>query len=74
MMDKDTKFALLVVGIPLLGLAYCALMLAVMFLSPDARQHPIITATIFVLAPSVISGSIWLSSSFKAKNKERLGL
>ncbi len=49
-MDKDTKFALLVVGIPLLGLGYCALMLAVMFLIPDARQHPIIIAALFVLA------------------------
>jgi hypothetical protein len=74
MMDKDTKLALLVVGIPLLGLGYCAFILAVMFLSPDAREHPIITATIFVLAPSLISGSIWLFSSAKAKNKERLGL
>jgi len=73
-MDKDTKFALLVVGIPLLGLGYCALMLAIMFLIPDARQHPIIIAALFVLAPSVVSGSIWLASSAKAKNKERLGL
>lgn len=73
-MDKDTKFALLVIGIPLLGFAYCAFMLAVMFLSPDARQHPIIVGTIFVLAPSIISGYIWLQSSAKAKNKERLGL
>ncbi|MGL5033878.1 MAG: hypothetical protein ACRC6M_08770 [Microcystaceae cyanobacterium] len=73
-MDKDTKFALLVVGIPLAGVAYCAFMLAVMFLSPDAQHHPIITATFFVLAPSLISGSLWLSSSFKAKNKSRLGL
>ena len=60
-MDKDTKFALLVVGIPLLGLGYCALMLAVMFMIPDARQHPIIIAALFVLAPSVVSGSIWLA-------------
>ncbi len=51
-MDKDTKFALLVVGVPLLGAAYCALMLGVMFAFADARQHPIITATVFVLAPS----------------------
>ncbi|MFM7579168.1 MAG: hypothetical protein ACKO5Q_19825 [Microcystaceae cyanobacterium] len=73
-MDKDTKFALLVVGVPLLGVGYCAFILAVMLLSPDARSHPIITATIFVLAPSIMSGSIWLWSSFRAKNKARLGL
>ena len=53
-MDKDTKFALLVVGVPLLGAAYCALMLGVMFAFADARQHPIITATVFVLAPSLV--------------------
>jgi hypothetical protein len=74
MMDKDTKFALLVVGVPLLGAAYCALMLGVMFTSADARQHPIITAAAFVLAPSLLSGSVWLFSSFKAKNKAKLGL
>jgi hypothetical protein len=34
-------------------------MLAVMFLIPDARQHPIIIAALFVLAPSVVLGSIW---------------
>jgi hypothetical protein len=73
-MDKGTKFALLVVGVPLLGAAYCALMLGVMFAFADARQHPIITATVFVLAPSLVSGSIWLFSSFRAKNKKRLGL
>jgi hypothetical protein len=49
-------------------------MLGVMFAFADARQHPIITATVFVLAPSLVSGSIWLFSSFRAKNKERLGL
>ncbi len=73
-MDKDTKFALLVIGVPLLGLTYCAIILGVMFMSPWARSHPIITATVFILTPSLISGSIWLFSSFKARNKERLGL
>jgi len=73
-MDKDTKFALLVLGVPFLGLAYCALILAVMSLSAGARQHPIITATVFVLAPSLVSGSVWLWSSFQAKNRAKLGL
>lgn len=73
-MDKDTKFALLVLGVPFLGLAYCALILAVMSFSAGARQHPIITATAFVLAPSLVSGSVWLWSSFQSKNREKLGL
>jgi hypothetical protein len=73
-MDKDTRFALLVVGVPLLGTGYCGLMLAVMFALPQARLHPILTATVFVLAPSIVSGTIWLLSSSKAKNKARLGL
>lgn len=73
-MDKDTKFALLVMGVPIVGLLYCALIIVVMILSPWAQEHPIITATGFVLTPSIISGSIWLFSSTKAKNKEKLGL
>ncbi len=31
-------------------------------------------ATFFVLAPSLISGSIWLLASYKARQKQRLGL
>ncbi|MBE9194590.1 hypothetical protein IQE94_00470 [Synechocystis sp. PCC 7339] len=73
-MDKDTKFALLVMGVPLLGVLYCAFILAVMLSSETARQHPIITGTIFVLAPSLISGTIWLRASFKARKQENLGL
>lgn len=73
-MDKDTKFALLVMGVPLLGFLYCGFILAVMFTSETARQHPILSGTVFVLAPSLISGSIWLWSSFKAKNEENIGL
>lgn len=73
-MDKDTKFALLVMGIPLLGVLYCAFILGVMLSSETARQHPIITGTIFVLAPSLISGTIWLRASFKARKQENLGI
>lgn len=73
-MDKDTKFALLVIGVPILGLIYCGFMVGLLLLSPWAQEHPILIAAIFVLAPSIISGSIWLSSSARAKNKERLGL
>jgi glucose uptake protein GlcU len=73
-MDKDTKFALLVIGVPFLGLLYVALILGIMLFSPWSREHPIITATVFVIAPSLVSGSIWLFGSVKARNKENLGL
>ncbi|GFE71325.1 hypothetical protein [Chroococcus sp. FPU101] len=73
-MDKDTKFAALVLGVPFLGLLYCALILGIMLYSAWAREHPVIIATVFVIAPSLISGSIWLFSSAKARNKEKLGL
>jgi hypothetical protein len=73
-MDKDTRFAALVIGIPFLGVAYCGLIFAIMLSSEWARQHPIILATVFVLAPSLVSGSIWLYRSFGARNTERLGL
>jgi hypothetical protein len=73
-MNKDTKFAALVLGIPLLGLAYCATILSIMIYSAWAREHPIVIGTIFVIAPSLISGSIWLLSSAKARNKENIGL
>ena len=73
-MTKDGKFALLVIGLPFLGLLYCALIIAFIIYSPVAREHPIITATIFVISPSLISGSAWLRSSLKAKDTENLGI
>jgi glucose uptake protein GlcU len=73
-MDKDTQFAVLVIGIPFLGLAYCGLIFAVMIYWVWGREHPVTMATFFVLAPSLISGSIWLLASYKARQKQRLGL
>jgi len=73
-MDKENKFALLVIGIPILGLLYVASIIAFMSFSSWAREHPIITATVFVLTPSLVSGSIWLFSSFRARKKQNLGL
>jgi uncharacterized membrane protein len=73
-MDKDTKFGLLVMGVPLLGLLYVAFVIAVMLFSPFAQEHPISMAAVFVIAPSLISGSIWLIGSAKSPNKKRLGL
>ncbi|WP_013325246.1 hypothetical protein [Gloeothece verrucosa] len=68
-MDKDTKFGLLAIGLPFIGLVYCGIILAVLIMYPWAREHPIIMATIFAIAPSLISGSIWLKSALKGQNK-----
>ncbi len=68
-MDKDTKFAILVLGVPFLGFLYCLLIIGTLLASPWTREHPIIFATVAVLAPSVVSGSIWLRSALKGQNK-----
>lgn len=73
-MDKDTKFALLIIGVPFIGLLYCAFMVGFIMLSPSAQNHPIITGTIFALVPSIISGAIWFFSSLKAKKEKGLKL
>jgi hypothetical protein len=73
-MDKETKLILIVVGIIFLGLLYCGLMLVFIYKSTWAQAHPIVTAAIFAIVPSLVSGAIWFRSSSKAKNKHRLGL
>jgi hypothetical protein len=70
-MDKDTKFALLVIGLPILGLAYCGVIFAVLMNSAWARDNPILMAGIFGLAPSLVSGSIWLQSARKGQGKRQ---
>ncbi len=71
-MDKDTKFALLVLGVPFLGLLYCALIFGILIIFPWGREHPIIYATLSVIAPSLISGSIWLKSAIKGQKKPNI--
>jgi len=67
-MDKDTKFALLVIGTPILGLVYCGIIFAVLFYSSWARENPILMGGIFFLVPSIVSGSIWMKSAIKGQN------
>lgn len=71
-MDKDQKFALLVIGVPFLGLLYCGIIIAVLVSSAWAREHPIIMATLFSVGPSLLSGSIWLRSAMRGQNKNRM--
>lgn len=65
-MEKDTKFALLVLGLPFLGLLYCAVIMAFMIMSPVGREHPILTGAIVSAVPFVLAASIWIRASAKA--------
>ncbi len=68
-MNSDLKFAFLVLGIPLLGLAYCGLGIAVMASSMTVRTHPIVSGTTFILLPLSIAAFTWISASAKAYKK-----
>lgn len=68
-MNSDDKFALLVIGIPLIGLVYCGLGLTLMVSSSAVRDNPLISGGIFVLIPFVTAASIWIQASAKAYKK-----
>ena len=68
-MNSDLKFAFLVLGIPLLGLIYCGLGIAVMASSMTVRTHPIVSGAIFILLPLGIAAFTWISASAKAYRK-----
>mgnify|MGYP000374021827 CR=1 FL=1 len=68
-MNPDKKFALFVLGIPLLGLVYCGLGLAIMSSSITVRTHPVVSGAIFILLPFLTAASTWISASAKAYKK-----
>ena len=68
-MDSDSKFIFLVLGIPLVGLVYCGLGVAIMASSNNVREHPVISGTIFILIPLSIAAYTWISASAKAYKK-----
>jgi hypothetical protein len=68
-MDKDAKFALLVIGLPFAGLIYCGAIIAFLLTSPWGRDHPLITGIGFALVPFAIAASIWIRASAKAYQK-----
>lgn len=70
-MDKDTKFALLVIGLPFAGLAYCGLIIAFLLASPWGRDHPVIAGIGFAIVPFTIAASIWIRASAKAYQKKQ---
>ena len=68
-MNSDQKFILIVLGIPLIGLIYCGLGIAVMASSITVREHPIISGAIFILLPFCTAVYIWITASAKAYKK-----
>ena len=68
-MNPDQKFALLVLGIPLVGLVYCGLGLAIMSSSITVKTHPLVSGAIFILLPFGIAAFTWISASAKAYKK-----
>lgn len=68
-MDKDTRFGLLVIGLPFLGLVYCGFIILFMNVSPLAQQHPLLTGMGFAMIPFVLAAYIWIKASAKAYKK-----
>ena len=69
MNPEDKKFALLVLGIPLVGLVYCGLGISAMLSIAAVRNHPITCGAIFILLPFCTAVYIWTSASAKAYKK-----
>lgn len=68
-MNSDDKFALLVIGIPLIGLVYCGLGITLMVSVSGVRDHPLVSGGIFILIPFLTAASIWIRASAKAYKK-----
>lgn len=68
-MDKDTKFAILVIGLPFLGLIYCLIILACMITLPITQNHPVMTGIGFGIIPFGIAMYFWTTASAKAYKK-----
>ena len=65
-MKSETKFVMLVIGLPIAGLVYCIFVITLMSISPTVREHPLISGTIFMLIPFSIAATIWLLHSQRA--------
>ncbi|WP_017294147.1 hypothetical protein [Geminocystis herdmanii] len=70
-MDKDNRFALLVIGLPFLGLIYCLGIILIFILSPFAQNHAFITGILAAMIPFSIAASIWIRASAKAYDRNK---
>ncbi|MDJ0660690.1 MAG: hypothetical protein QNJ42_14560 [Crocosphaera sp.] len=71
-MDKDNQFALLVIGLPLLGLVYCGLIIAFLMNNAFGREHPLITGFVVMVIPFSTAATIWIKASAKAYKEHEL--
>jgi hypothetical protein len=69
-MDKDTRFALLVIGLPFVGLLYCGIIIAFLVASSFGRTHPILVGGVSAVVPFGLAASIWIRASAKAYQKK----
>ena len=65
-MDKEEKFALLVLGLPVAGLLYGSLIVGLMVSQPYVRSHPLGFGFLFFLIPFIIAATTWIRASAKA--------
>ena len=70
-MDKDSRFALLVLGLPFLGLIYCLGIIALFLFSPLAQNHPLVTGLGSAIIPFAIAVIIWTKASAKAYSEKK---
>jgi len=68
-MDENQKLGLFLLLIPIGGVLYIGFILLVMLSSAWAREHPLLMGALFVILPSLLSGSIWLKSSLQFKSQ-----
>ena len=68
-MDKDTKFSVLVIGLPLLGLLYCGCIIMLLMNSTFARQNSLLTGLGVMIVPFGIASTTWIKASAKAYAK-----
>lgn len=66
MMDNDTKFMMLVLGLPIAGMIYCGVIVALMVTQPFVRSHPLGFGFLFFLVPFTIAATTWIRASAKA--------
>ncbi|AFY37779.1 hypothetical protein Lepto7376_1435 [[Leptolyngbya] sp. PCC 7376] len=65
-MDNEDKFAMLVLGLPVAGLLYGGLIVALMVSQPYVREHPLRFGFLFFLIPFIIAATTWIRASAKA--------
>ena len=65
-MNDENKFIALVLGLPIAGLLYGGLIVALMVSQPTLRSHPLGFGFLFFLIPFIIAATTWISASAKA--------